>query len=147
MTLGRIAALGVAPRIGEPVATQQPVSPIISPAVKVIGDVHQKRVKKDRELRGQAIGKVLSELKRIKPEMHTEFLYEKIEKQHLRFVVFKIAQRIPEVKTWIGNIQGRRDLVKLAQEIVARDRDVSKWTAEKDWKFYKGRKRKSRRNR
>jgi len=83
--------------------------------------------------RAKFVEKVLNELKTIHPQMHNESCFEQVAANHSEFSIFKIARTDGDVKRWIENIQERRDLVKLAQEIAARHFKKSKDTLATDW--------------
>lgn len=87
--------------------------------------------------RAKFVEKVLNELKTIHPKMHNESCFEQVAANHSGFSIFKIARTDVDVKRWIENIQERRDLVKLAQEIAARHFKKSKDTLATDWSHRK----------
>jgi DNA-binding transcriptional regulator YiaG len=87
--------------------------------------------------RAKFVEKVLNELKTIHSKMHNESCFEQVAANHSEFSSFKIARTDADVKLWIENIQERRDLVKLAQEIAARRFRKSKDTLATDWSHRK----------
>lgn len=87
----------------------------------------------DSARRAKAVGKVREELRMIKPRMHNGDYYGKLRREHHRYLIFALADRDSEVKQWVENVQERRDLTQLAQEIVARKFGVTAATVRTDW--------------
>lgn len=83
--------------------------------------------------RAKFVEKVIRELRVVKPRMHTEGHYERLRREHSQYLIFKVAGKDSDVKEWIENVQLRRDLVALAQEIAARRFKVSPTTVKTDW--------------
>lgn len=70
--------------------------------------------------RARVVEEIVNQLKTVKPQMHNEAHYDPLRQQYPDYLIFKIAEKYTEVKTWIENVQDRRDVVKLAEEIAAR---------------------------
>lgn len=87
--------------------------------------------------RAKFVEKVLSELRSIKPKMHNESCFDEMAREYPTYSIFKVARAHRDVKTWIENIQERRDLIKLAQEIAARHFGKSEETLATDWSHRK----------
>lgn len=85
------------------------------------------------ERRAKAVSKVLRELRTVQPKMDNESHYSKLEHEHANYLIFKYAQQDSDVRRWIENVQERRDLVALAQEIAARHFKLSPATIATDW--------------
>src|SRR5262249_31497364 len=65
--------------------------------------------------RAKTVARLISELKMLKPKMFNESHYEKLERQHTRYLIFQIGKKHDDVKQWVENVRERRDVVKLAQ--------------------------------
>jgi len=102
-------------------------------AGKAHGRVPKRKLRADCVARADWVAKVWSELTQIKPQMVNEGHYSQVQRAHPQFEVFRVAKKHPDVKRWIENIQSRRDLVTLAQEIVARKFGVADSTVQTDW--------------
>jgi hypothetical protein len=85
------------------------------------------------ERRAKAVSKVLRELRTVQPKIDNESHYSKVKREHANYLIFKYAQQDSDVRRWIENVQERRDLVALAQEIAARRFKVSLATIKTDW--------------
>jgi hypothetical protein len=69
--------------------------------------------------------------------MFSESDYEDLRKQYPRFLVFHICSKHPEAKEWVVNVQSRRRVISLAQELIAIDNGVQADTVKRDWKLHK----------
>jgi hypothetical protein len=103
--------------------------------------VEGKAIDSESKRRAKFVEQVLIELKQIRPEMVNESHYGQVQQAHARFKIFRVAKKLQCVKEWLENIQGRRDLVKLAQEITARHFGRSYSTIQSDWSHRKSSKR------
>lgn len=88
---------------------------------------------KPTQYRARVTETILDELKTIKPKMHNEAKFGAVKAEYQTFLIFKIANDDQDVKLWIENIQERRDVVKLAQEISARHFKKPISTLATDW--------------
>jgi len=95
--------------------------------------VSPRRPRARTERRAQTVSKLLEELRTVTPKIHNESHYPKVEREHPRYLLFKIAREDSDVKRWIENVQDRRGLVGLAQEIAARRFKVAPSTIKTDW--------------
>jgi hypothetical protein len=95
------------------------------------------------ERRAKTVAKLLGELRTIKPKMHNESRYLDVKREYPGYLIFKIAQSDSDVKRWIENVQDRRGLVGLAQEIAARHHKASPTTVKTDWSHRRNPRRKS----
>jgi hypothetical protein len=90
--------------------------------------------------RARCVEKLLRELRIIRPKMYNESYYAPVEREHQAYLLFQIARRDSDVKQWIENVQDRRGLVGLAQEIAARHyKRVTLATIKTDWSHRKAR--------
>lgn len=85
------------------------------------------------ERRARTVSKLLRELRTVRPKMHNQGHYVKVKREHPSFLIFKVAQQDSDVREWIENVQDRRGVVGLAQEIAARHFKVSLSTIKTDW--------------
>jgi len=85
------------------------------------------------ERRAKTVSKLLRELRTVRPKIHNQGHYARVKREHPAYSIFKLAQEDSDVKQWIENIQDRRDVVGLAQEIAARRFKVSLSTIKTDW--------------
>lgn len=88
--------------------------------------------------RAASVANVISELTKLKPRLFDdEREYERLEAQHPEFTCFQVAKGHPDLKLKIRSIQGSRQHVRLAQEIVAAQYGLALATIKDDWKHYK----------
>jgi hypothetical protein len=85
------------------------------------------------QIRAKAVASVIRELREIRSEMYNESYFDGLNKKYPDYLIFTISARHSRVKEWIANIQGRSDMVKLAQEIVAEHYSKRWWTIKTDW--------------
>ena len=111
-------------------AAVSPRKPVNSPAPK-LAKIAKPQSRSSR--RAKAVAKLLRELRMVKPRMHNEGQYVRVEREFPNYLIFRIAQRDSEVRPWIESVQDRRGLVGLAQEIAARHFNVSLTTVKTDW--------------
>jgi hypothetical protein len=83
--------------------------------------------------RARSVARLLRELRAVKPRIHNEKHYAQVAREHSNYLLFRIARKDGDVKQWIENVQDRRGLVGLAQEIAARHHRVSLATIKTDW--------------
>jgi hypothetical protein len=83
------------------------------------------------------VSRLLKELRTVRPKMHNESDYGQVKRAHPKYLIFQIAERDSEVRTWIENVQDRRGLVGLAQEVAARHCGVTVATIKTDWSHRK----------
>jgi hypothetical protein len=79
------------------------------------------------------VRRIIEELRMLKPQMHNESHYEDLRQEHPEYKVFKIAEKIKDVKSWVASIQDRTRVEGLAQEIVARHFGIKPATVRKYW--------------
>lgn len=89
------------------------------------------------ERRARAVKKLAKEIRTIRPEMHNASHYAKVEREHRGFLLFKIARKHSDVRSWIENVADRRATIRLAQEIAARHFKVTDSTVRTDWSHRK----------
>jgi hypothetical protein len=97
--------------------------------------------------RAKGVSKLLRELQIVRPRMYNQSHYDKVEREHRNYLLFKIAQLDSDVRQWIENVQDRRGLIGLAQEIAARHYGVSLATIKTDWSHRKARRRSTQKSR
>jgi hypothetical protein len=91
-----------------------------------------------RIARANTVAKLIKELNVLRPQMfEDESEYERLRAEYPGFLVFKIAEQSPNLKTKVLAIQGSIRHILLAQEFAAalHGRKVS--TIQKDWKNFK----------
>jgi hypothetical protein len=93
----------------------------------------KQRAGAESKQRANCVEQVLRELKKIRPKMVNESHYNRVERDNPKFKVFQVANQHPTVRTWVENVQNRRDMVALAQEITAQHYTVAPSTVAADW--------------
>ena len=87
--------------------------------------------------RAATVAKIINERNVLKRQMHNVAHYEKLRKQHPNFLSFRIADRVPDLKERVSNLQDHRGLVNLALDLAASHHNRQLSTIRTDWKKHK----------
>lgn len=83
--------------------------------------------------RATVVSQLRKELQAVRPKMYNEHHYAAVKEQYPGYLIFQIADKDNDVKRWIENVQDRRAVLALAQEVAARHFGVSVSTIRTDW--------------
>ena len=91
-----------------------------------------------RKARAASVAKVISELDTLRPRLFDdEKEYSRLESEYPAFTCFQVAKGRPDLKLKLLSIQGSRQHIRLAQEIVADQYGLSPATIKDEWKDHK----------
>ena len=110
-----------------------------SPRTKKGTGINRRMQLTPSQFRARLVAEVIGEIGLIRPQMLGESDYDSLEKEHNRYLIFRVTRDHEDLRTLLINVQAHRRYYRLAQQIAARHTGKALDTIINDWKKHKPR--------